>query len=190
MMVTRHSEGDAERGFTLIELLIYMMLMVLVLGIVGAMLASTNTTSKTVTSMTQAATAAQLTAESVERGIRNSSDFQLTTPTGTDQLLIARTALGGATIAWQCAAWYYSAAAGSIRYTTSPTTILVPSPSDLAHWTLLDSAVSPSSGASIFSAAGAQLTISFNGLAAPHPPVPISSTVLSRAGSSGAPACY
>lgn len=109
---------DFERGFTLVELLIYSMLLLIVLAIVGAMLGSTVTTSKSVNSLTAASTSAQLVSESVERGIRNSSDFHLTTPTGTDQLLVARTALDGATINWVCVAWYYSAAGGgTVRYT-------------------------------------------------------------------------
>ena len=98
--MTTPTEQDSERGFTLVELLIYSLLLIIVLGIVGAMLASTVSTSKSVNSVTSASTAAQLASESVVRGIRNASDFRLTTPTGTDQLLVARTALGGATINW------------------------------------------------------------------------------------------
>jgi Tfp pilus assembly protein PilW len=190
--MTTPTEQGSERGFTLVELLIYSMLLMIVLAIVGSMLASTMTTSKTVNSMTAASTAAQLVADSVERGVRNSSDFHLTTPTGTDQLLVARTAQGGATINWVCAAWYYSAAGGgTIRYTTSTTAIpAVPSATDLAGWTLLDTGVSPASGTGIFSATGASLTVAFNGLAGSHPPVAISSSAFSRAGSSGVPACY
>ncbi|MCU1585290.1 MAG: Prepilin-type N-terminal cleavage/methylation protein [Microbacteriaceae bacterium] len=183
-------ERDSERGFTLVELLIYSMLLILVLAIVGAMIASTTSTSKIVTSMSKASAAGQLTAESIERGIRNSSDFLLTSPSGTDQMLVARTVQGAATATWVCAAWYYSATKGTIRYTTSPTAIAAPTASGLAAWTLLDPAVSPVSGSAVFSATGVQLTIAFNSLAGAEPPVAISSTVLSRAGSSGTPACY
>lgn len=183
---------DSERGFTLVELLIYGMLLIIVLAIVGSMLASETTTSKTVNAVTTASTAAQLAANSVGKGIRNSSDFNLTTPTGTDQLLVARTAQGGATISWVCAAWYYSAAGGgTIRYTTSTTAIpAVPTAAALAGWTLLDSGVAPASGTTIFSANGAALTIAFKGLAGSNAPVAISSSAYSRAGSTGVPACY
>jgi Tfp pilus assembly protein PilW len=184
------TEQSSEHGFTLIELLLYSMLLLLVLAIAGAMIGSTTTTSKTVDSITKASTAGQLTAESIERGIRNSSDFLLTTPSGTDQMLVARTVQGGATANWVCAAWYYSAATGSIRYTTSATAIPTPTASGLAAWTLLAQTVSPVSGTGVFSASGAQLTIAFKSLAGSHPAVAISSTVLSRAGSSGTPACY
>jgi hypothetical protein len=183
-------EQSSEQGFTLVELLLYSMLLILVLGIAGSMIASTTSTSRTVDSITKASTAGQLTVESIERGIRNSSDFLLTNPSGTDQMLVARTVQGGAIANWVCAAWYYSAATRSIRYTTSPIAIPAPTASGLAAWTLLDKAVSPASGTGVFSATGVQLTIAFNGLAGSLPAVAISSTVLSRAGSSGTPACY
>jgi Tfp pilus assembly protein PilW len=183
---------DAARGFTLVELLISSMLLMVVLAIVGSMLLSTVTTSKTVNSVTAASTAAQLVADSVARGIRNSSDFHLTTPAGTDQLLVARTAQGAATINWVCAAWYYSATGGgTIRYTTSPSAIpAVPTAATLAGWTLLDTGVAPASGTGIFSATGAALTVAFNGLAGSRPAVFISSSATGRAGSTGVPACY
>ena len=66
---------DSAAGFTLIELLVYMMLIGLVLAIVGAMMINTMRTSNTVTSVTEASNAGQLVAHSVEKGIRNSSDF-------------------------------------------------------------------------------------------------------------------
>lgn len=190
--MTTPNDHDSERGFTLVELLIYSMLLMIVLAIVGSMLVSTVTTSKKVDSVTTASTAAQLVADSVERGIRNSSDFHLTTPTGTDQLLVARTAQGGSTINWVCAAWYYSAAGGgTIRHTTSTTTIpAAPTAADLAGWTLLDTGVAPASGTAIFSATGSAVTVSFKGLAGNNAPVAISSSVFSRAGSTGVPACY
>ena len=178
---------------TLVELLVYSLLLVLVLSIVGGMLASTTTTSKTVGSITQATTAGQLVADSVESGIRNSSDFQLTTPVGTDQLLVARTAQGGATLTWTCAAWYYSAAGvGNIYYTTSSTAIPAdPTATDLAGWTLLDTGISPLSGTDIFTETGTQqLSLGFNATAGSNPPVAITSSAVSRAGATGVPACY
>jgi Tfp pilus assembly protein PilW len=184
------SNTKSDTGFTLVELLIYSMLMVLVLAIVGGMIASFTSSSKTVGSITQVSTSGQLAAESVERGIRNASDFRLTNPTGTDQLLIARTAGGGTDLTWQCAAWYYSASDSSLRYTTSATAIPTPTTADFAHWTLLGSGFGPTSGTAIFSSTGPQLTLAFTIHADGHPPQAFTSTAVSRAGSSGTPACY
>jgi type II secretory pathway component PulJ len=189
--MNRRIDSRPEEGFTMIELVIAMMLLVLVLGIVGAMIGSLSSTSKTVQSFTSTSSSAQVAAESIERGIRNSSDFLLTTPSGTDQMLVARTAQGGATLTWLCVAWYYSSAnGGSIRTTTSPSAISAPSSSALASWSLLTTGVTPVSGTSIFSGASPQLTIAFNGSAPGSAPVAINSTAVGRAGSSGTPACY
>jgi prepilin-type N-terminal cleavage/methylation domain-containing protein len=189
---TDHVPDASEKGFTLIELLISMMLFAVVAAIVVTMFASMSTTSKTVDSLTGSATSAQLAAESVARGVRNSSDFLLTSPTGTDQLLVARTALGGSTIAWVCSAWYFTAAnGGSIRYTTSPTTIpAAPTASMLARWTLLDSGLTATTGTGIFSATSGQLAIAFTEQSTGAGPLSISATAVSRAGSTGAPSCY
>lgn len=189
-MNDRKSSGSAN-GFTLIELLVYMMLIGLVLAIVGTMMINTLRTSKTTTSVTEASNAGQLVAHSVEKGIRNSSDFLLLSPAGNDQFLIARTAMGDATLTWKCAAWYYSAAGeGSIRYKISDTAILAPDAAALASWTLLDNGIKPATGTTVFSASGEQLSISFHGLAGDQPPVAISSSAHSRAGATGSPACY
>ena len=185
---------ESADGFTLIELLVYMMLIGLVLAIVGAMMINTMRTSNTVTSVIEASNAGQLAAHSIEQGIRNSSDFNLTSPTGTDQLLIARTALGGTTLTWRCAAWYYSPAGnGSIRYTVSDLAIpLVPTSAQLATWTVLAKGIEPISGTTIFntSVSSKQLSVAFHGLAGDPPPVAISSSAHSRAGAVGSPACY
>jgi type II secretory pathway pseudopilin PulG len=184
-------ELDSDRGITLVELLVYSMLLILVLSVAGGLISGTTSTSKTVGSITQATTAGQLAANSVQKGIRNSSDFQLTTPAGSDQLLIARTAKGEATLTWMCAAWYYSAAGtGSIYYTTSLAAIPVPTSTDLTHWTLLDRGVRPVTGTDIFTANAEQIAINFKGLAGGYPPVIITSSALSRAGGTGVPACY
>ena len=184
-------EAGNDQGFTLIELLIASLLLVVVLAIVGAMLASLQTASRRVDALSATSSSAQVAAESIERGIRNSSDFLLSTPSGTDQLLIARTAQGGSTLTWICAAWYFSAAnGGSIRYTQSPSAIAAPSSSALATWTLLASNVSPISGGAVFGGTSPQLTIGFSGQSSSGGSVSISSTVLSRAGSAGSPACY
>ena len=194
-----HTADTSERGFTLIELLIYVMLIGLVLSIVGGMLINSMKTSKTVRSVTEASNAGLLVAHSVEKGIRNSSDFQLTNPVGNDQFLVARTALSGATLDWACAAWYYSAAGdGSIRYKFSSTAIAVPATAaDLASWTLLDEGIIPNIAEGtppvpvhVFSSTGEKLTISFSGRAGDDPPVEITSSAVGRAGASGSLACF
>lgn len=184
-------ETGTDQGFTLIELLIASLLLVVVLAIVGAMLASLQTASRRVDALSATSSSAQVAAESIERGIRNSSDFLLTNPSGSDQMLVARTAQGGAALTWMCAAWYFSAAnGGSIRYTQSSSAIAAPTSSALATWTLLTSNVSPLSGSAVFSGTSPQLTVGFLGQSSYGGSVSISSTVLSRAGSSGSPACY
>ncbi|WP_434318397.1 prepilin-type N-terminal cleavage/methylation domain-containing protein [Leifsonia sp. P73] len=189
--MTQPTDPRRDDGFTLVELVIAAMLLVLVLSVVGAIMSSLSQTSKTVNSMTSTSTSAQLAAESIERGIRNSSDFLLTNPTGTDQMLVARTAQGNTTLTWTCVAWYYSSAnGGSIRYTMSPSAIATPTAATLSQWTLLATGVAPSSGTGIFSGSSPQLTIGFNGQSTGAGNVTISSTVVSRAGSSGTPACY
>jgi type II secretory pathway component PulJ len=189
--MTQTTDPRRDDGFTLAELLIAAMLLVLVLAVVGAMISSLSQTSKTVNSMTSTSTSAQLAAESIERGIRNSSDFLLTNPSGTDQMLVARTAQGSTTLTWTCVAWYYSSAnGGSIRYTMSPSAIAAPTPATLSQWTLLATGVAPTNGSGIFSGSTPQLTIGFNGQSTGAGNVTISSTAVSRAGSSGTPACY
>lgn len=185
------TDHRSELGFTLIELLIYMLLLGLVLSVVGGLLINTMINTKTVSIVTAASTAGQLVAHSVEKGIRNSSDFQLTSPTGTDQFLVARTVGGAATPTWTCSAWYYSAAGdGSVRYTTSTSAILPPTAAELQTWTLLGEGIKPVSGTGIFSALDEQLSVSFLGLAGDHPPVAITSSAFSRAGASGSLTCF
>ena len=106
-------------------------------------------------------------------------------------MLVARTAQGGATLTWTCVAWYYSAAnGGSIRYTMSPSAIATPTSAALSQWTLLATGVTPTNGTGIFSGATPTLNIGFNGQSSGAGNVTISSTAVSRAGSSGTPACY
>jgi hypothetical protein len=179
-----------ERGLTLIELLVYMVLLVLVLIVAGGFLGSTLIQSKTVRAVDDNSTAAQLVADSIESGIRNSSDYSLTSPVGTDQMLVARVASKGATLSWSCAAWYYSAAEGSIRMTRSSTQIVAPTTAQFATWTLLHAGVHPISGTTIFTTSGRRLTIAFNGLTDGYPPVAITTSAFSRAGATGSVSCF
>ncbi|MFC5503081.1 type II secretion system protein J [Lysinimonas soli] len=189
-MTTPDPKGDD--GFTLVELLISCVLLGIILTVVGSLLVSLITTPKSVTARIDTSNAAQLVLRSIDNGVRNSSDFRLTSPQGNDQLLVARTAQSGATIAWVCSAWYYSATDGSIRSTVSTTTIATaPDAATVAGWTLLDSGVTPSSGTGIFTVVGQQLLVSFNDVpAGQSSPQTMTTSVYSRAGSTGSPQCY
>jgi len=181
----------SERGFTLIELLVYSMLLVLVVGVAGGMLISVIVNSNTVNAVSNATTAGQLTVDSIDSSIRNSSDFQLTIPSGTDQLLIARTASTSGPLTWSCVGWYYSASGtGSIRSLRSSTAILAPTPTQLASWTLLAEGITPITGSAVFSATPKQLTVSFKSGAGIQSPVGITSAAVSRAGASGSLSCF
>ncbi|MBG6213159.1 Tfp pilus assembly protein PilW [Cryobacterium sp. CAN_C3] len=185
------AEETSETGFTLIELIVYSALLLLVLSVVGGLFVSGLKTATAVRTMTNASSAGQIVADSVETNIRNASDFQLTIPSGTDQLLVARTAQRGTTLTWSCIAWYYSAAGtGAIRFHQSNAAILPPTASELSTWVLLNEGVKPASGTTIFTSAGQRLTMTFKGLAGDHPPVIITSSATSRAGSSGSLACF
>lgn len=185
------ANGNAQRGFTLIELIVYMMLLVVVVGVAGGILMSVMANTTKVNAVAQATTAGQLTVDSINSSIRNSSDFQLTAPSGTDQLLIARTASTSGPLTWSCVGWYYSAAgSGSIRSMRSTAPILAPTSTDLASWTLLAQDITPFTGAGVFAATGRELTVSFNSGAASQAPVGITSAAVSRAGASGSLSCF
>lgn len=182
----------SEVGFTLIELLVYCMLMVIVVAIASGMLITVMKNSMTVTAMNATTSAGQLAVDSIDSSIRNSSDFQLSNPGGTDQLLVTRTASTAAgPITWSCMAWYYSASGtGSIRSMRSTTTIISPSAIGLATWTLLADGVKPLTGTAVFTATAKQVTVSFKSAGPNQTPIGITSAAVSRAGASGSPACY
>lgn len=180
-----------EPGFTLVELIVYMMLMVLVLAVAGGLLGSTLIQSTTVRTVDESSTAAQLAADSIESGVRNSSDFSLTSTVGDDQMIVARVASNDATLTWSCMAWYYSATEGSLRMLRSDAAIDAPTAAQLPSWTLLVDGVQPISGSAIFSTtAGRRLVIAFNGLAGDHPPVAITTSAFGRAGATGSVSCF
>ncbi|MEO7545526.1 MAG: hypothetical protein ABIT21_04435 [Terrimesophilobacter sp.] len=191
--VKRDSAGldESEKGFTIMELLVYSLLLSIVIAMVGGMIISTLRVSNTVVSMTRTSTSGQLVAKSVVTGIRNSSDFRLTSPAGDDQLLVARAATFDSTVSWRCLAWYYSTAGdGAVWFTSSPTAILPPTPADLSNWTLLASDVQPVSGTTIFNALNERLSLSILGLDGLNLPIDIRSSATSRAGASGSLVCF
>lgn len=188
MMPTKKSDD----GFTLVELLVAGMLLSLVVVIVAGIMVSITTTQRNVTATTTSTTQAQQAATGIATGLRNASEFSLTTPTGTDQLLVVRTASQGATLTWSCKAWYYSATSSNIRSTITAdgTKITSPTSTQLATWSLQATGVTPRAGTAIFTAAGGGITISYNAAVANGQPVAIQTTVVKRTGVSEAGTCY
>lgn len=184
----RPSREGSERGFTLIELLVYGVLLSIALVAISGVFIGMITTQQRVTASTATTSAAQVTANAITTAIRDSAGFTITTPTGTDQLLQIRTAQTSNTVDWQCQAWYYSASAGTLRYTTSSTAI---STSNLSSWTVLLTGVSPQTGSSvIFSASAQTVTIAFSAAITNLKPVNITTAVVSPAGTAGSAPCF
>jgi len=181
-----------EAGFSLAELLIYSLLLSLVLLIVGGMLISSLGAERTVRTVVEATSQGQLAARSIDKGIRNSLQFTLTTPAGTNQLIRARVQDSDDAGNVYCAAWYYSTVDHLIRYkrftpaspTATGTIPAVPTTAELKTWTLLVSGVRPASGldatAPIFSALGGTLTTNFAVLAGEKDLPPVISTSSTR----------
>lgn len=187
----RMPRQGSEEGYTLVELIVYSSLLIIVVAVVAGLFISGITATERVRIVTAATTSGQVVADSIETNVRNSTDFLLTNPMGTDQFLVARTAKRDSELSWQCVAWYYSAAGtGSIHFMQSSLAILAPLPEELATWTLVQEGITPVSGAAIFTTSGQQLTVDFNSLADDHPPVVISSSATSRAGASGNLSCF
>jgi prepilin-type N-terminal cleavage/methylation domain-containing protein len=191
MSAVHPSTESREAGFTMIELLVASLLFVIVFTIVGGIFFSLLRTQQTVNVVTGSANSGQLAANSIENGIRNSSDFQLSA-VGSDQLIVARTAGSGTTLTWGCTAWYYSAAgSGEIRSTrTTGAAIDAPTSAELADWTLVLEGVEPHTGSTIFTVSGPQLTVSFDASAGDHSSTAIDFTVIPLTGATGATTCY
>ena len=185
-----------DSGFTLIELLVSALLIVVVLSVVGGLMISTLKAQGTVSTVTSATTQGQLVSTSLQNGIRNASvgispnAYRLTTPSGTDQLLVALVVGSGATITSTCSAWYYSASTQSIRFKNSASAISAPTAAGLTSWTLLSTGVSPSAGSAIFALNGPSLSYAFRQAAANNSYVSFSSTISSRTGMTGSAPCF
>lgn len=173
-----------DHGVSMAELLIYSLLLGGVMTIIGSLLINSLRTEDTVSGVIDASTSAQLTAESVSTGIRNSSVFKLETVNGSDQLLRARVVDKNGT--WTCSAWYYSNSGNSVRFSqnTGLLTATGYNSAALATWTLLASNVVPASGAAatapIFTAATSQVTMNFRVLAGDNPPATINTSANRR----------
>jgi prepilin-type N-terminal cleavage/methylation domain-containing protein len=134
---------DRDAGFTLIELLVYVSLLGIIITVISGIFLSSLTAEKTVRTVVQATTQGQLAAQSVQTGIRNSTDFRLQTYDNKDQLLLARVAGNQTALTYGCAAWYYSASERTIRYKSSTAAIAPPTAAQVATWLRLVDGVVP-----------------------------------------------
>ncbi len=172
-----------DDGFTLVELMVYSIILTVVLGVVASMYLSLNATQQVVSTTVDASSQAQVAADSIETGVRNSSAFSLTAPSVGTQFLRARVATGTTTIVWKCAAWYYSTAGGgTIRYKVSTTAIAAPSEATAATWSKLATGVAPSTGTTIFSVSADTVTFGFNVKSGTEPVAKVVSSAVQRAG--------
>jgi hypothetical protein len=159
-----------------VELILYMGLSLVVLLVAGTMLIDATHAQKQVNGATAATDRGQLIMRSVQAGVRNASQVQLTTAAGT-QLLMVRTASGQTPVQWSCQAWYYTSTAGGTLYTkrTPATTAMqVPTASTLNSWSVLGKGISVS-GAQVFTASAGLVTVSLN-INTSQTPVALAST--------------
>jgi type II secretory pathway pseudopilin PulG len=140
----------SDEGFTLIEIIVVCFLGVLVVGIVGGIYITSISVQQLVGSMNQGTTDGQVAARDIDSGVRNASEFGVTTLPSGDQLLVVRSLDASDDADWYCRAWYYSAAdGGSIRRHSvlddpdEDDDIVVPTAAQLAGWTLLVEGVRP-----------------------------------------------
>ena len=143
-----------DDGITMVELIVVILLGVLVLTTVGGVYLSTVGVQQIVGTMNQTTTDGQLAARSIDGGVRNGSEFEVTTLPSGDQLLLVRTLDGTDAATWHCRAWYFDASGdGAIRTRTAAdsTVIVAPTATQLAGWTLLIEGIRPSTGTTIFS---------------------------------------
>lgn len=172
-------ETDREGGFSLIELMVYSLLLIIVISVVGGILINSLTVSRDVRSNTQAATLGQLVATSVDTGIRQASWISLTN-TGSNQFLTARTTTGGATIGWQCQAWYFNASGTGSLYTKTSTTAIA-APGSTTGWTLLGTGIAAPSGGKVFTTSGKGIQLQLQlAVGSGRPAILIQSTTQSR----------
>jgi len=141
--VSPEDRADAESGFTLVELIVYVSLLGIIITVVSGIFLSSLSAEKSVRTVVQATSLGQVAAQSVQAGIRNSSDFRLQSYSNNDQLVRARVAGSDSALTYGCAAWYYSAADRTIRHKTSATAIAPPTAAQLATWLLLVDGVVP-----------------------------------------------
>lgn len=195
-MYTLPKRLRTDDGFTLVELLVSALLIVVVLSVIGGLIISTMKAQGTVSTTTSATTQGQLVSSSIQNGIRNASvgispnAYSLTSPSGTDQMLVALVVGAGTSITSTCSAWYYSASTQSIRFKNSASAITAPTAAALTTWTLLSTGVTPAVGSAIFALNGRSLSYAFRQAAANNSYVSFSSTISSRTGMTGSSPCF
>jgi len=157
--------GDRrDAGFTLTEMIVGSALFAMVVLVAGSILVGMFSAQRQVGAITSTTTDAQLAGTVIDTGIRNSSGFKLT-PVSDDQFLVARVAGTGASLQWECRAWYYSAATSTIRASSAVpgAPMATPTAAQLTSWSLLADGVRPRPGATaVFTAAGSTVTVSFD----------------------------
>jgi Tfp pilus assembly protein PilW len=191
MSDTTTEKRPAEAGLTLVELTIAMALSILIVGVAVGLFASAAKSQTTVSNRSNASTSAQLVMRSLTQGIENASEFTVQT-SGSDLMLVARTAGTGATLTWKCRAWYYQASSGTIRTTTTAdgTKILVPTSAQLATWTRLATRVAPVGTAPIFQGVGQNLQVGFVAAVTAGQSVTMQTTILQQTGVGASGTCY
>jgi len=152
-----------DDGLTLVELIITMAISSVVLLIIGGLFVSTVLAERTVRDASLTATQVQSAVRGISDGVGNASHLQLTNPTGSDQLLVVRSAGNGATASWGCEAWYFDAAKGIVRRSTSApgAPIVAPDSTQLATWPVVMTGIAPTSGSGIFVLTGNEVDIGF-----------------------------
>jgi len=184
MSAPRPGLRTADHGFTLVELLVASALFLIVLSVVGGMVASSLAVDRVVRSQTAAANIGQLIARSVESGVREASWISATASGGTE-LLRVRTATNGATLGWQCQAWYFDGDALYVR--TSD--LAIAAPTGLNGWTMLGDGLGGRDGGRVFAASGRGVVLSLEVEVADRPPLLIQTTATSRQSSTESAPC-
>lgn len=181
-----------DQGFTLIEIVVSTLLFSLVAIAIGGILIGASAAEREVRTVSAATNAGQLVARTVEDAVTNAALPILITTVGTnDQLLQVRTAGRGATVSWTCAGFYYSAASGTIRYTTSSASLVGTTAASQASWTLLADGVAKQGTTDVFQASGSTGVIfTFTVDSGTTNPVAFASTVTSRTNVSGSAPCF
>ena len=182
MIRATNAKLDDQAGLGLVELMIYMALMLVALSAVAGLFIGMFNVNNEVTGSVASAGQAQVTANSVESGIRNATAVSVQTVGATAQLVMARTATQTANSSFVCQAWYFdSASGGSIRFKQSQTAIAVPDAATLQTWTLLIDGVQAPQASPVFRLVGRRLDLNFTATKAKQTPVVINTSASVRA---------
>jgi len=180
-----------DAGLTLVELTIAMALSVLILGVAVGLFASAAKSQTTISDRSNASTSAQLVMRSLTQGIENASEFTVQA-SGSDLMVVARTASTGTTLTWKCRAWYYQASSRTVRTTTTAdgTKILLPTSAQLGSWGRLAIGVQPVGTTPIFQGVGQNLQVGFVAAVASGQSVTMQTTILQQTGVGASGTCY